>query len=233
MTLKPTLFAMFVSAVGLPVVAEAAGKSEPLEINFAFHVELGLAEQDVFIERETGTGLVYRVTSEDLDLTAPLYRTAHPLHHDPFDADALGPYVKGDALNLSLADWYAAEGKAVYECKNGKGRIDATFTGLVPEGIYTMWHFFMASPQTDPFIGTFDLPLGARDGTQSVFSSGPDGSADFTREFEPCLQMSGEQLAAGLAVAWHSDGMTYGPLPGEFATRSHIQLFTVLPAASE
>lgn len=96
-----------------------------------------------------------------------------------------------------------------------------------------MWHFFMASPQTDPFIGTFDLPLGARDGAQSVFASGPDGSIDFTREFELCLQMSGEQLAAGLAVAWHSDGKTYGPLPGDFATRSHIQLFTVLPTATD
>lgn len=86
------------------MVAEVAGKSEPLEITFAFHVDAGLAEQDVFIERETGTRLVYRVTSKDMDMTAPLFRTAHPLHHDPFDADAVGPYARGDALNLNLAE---------------------------------------------------------------------------------------------------------------------------------
>lgn len=233
MNLKPSILVLLVAATGIPAAAETASRPKPLDIDFAFHVDAGLAEQDVFIEREADTGLVYRVIADDKDLTKPLFRTAQPLHHNPFDADAVGPYAKGEALNLSLAEWYAAKGTARYECRDGKGKIDAQFSGLVPEGVYTMWHFFMANPQTDPFIGTFDLPLGARDGTQSVFAAGSDGTAKFSRAFEPCLQMSGEQLVAGLAVAWHSDGMTYGPLPGDFATRSHIQLFAVLPAASE
>lgn len=226
-------FTTFVIAALVPAqMAQAGTASEPLKIAFAFHVDADLPEQDVFIEREEGTGLVYRVTIDDRDLTAPLYRTAYPLHHNPFDAGAVGPYARGEALDLNLGEWYAAEGEATYHCQEGTGHMEATFSGLVPEGVYTMWHFFMANPQTNPFIGTFDLPVGARDGTQSMFVADTQGDAAFVREFQPCLQMSGVQLAAGLAVAWHSDGMTYGPLPGEFATRSHIQLFTVLPAPS-
>ena len=41
--------------------------------------------------------------------------------------------------------------------------------------------------------------------------------------------MTGEHLAGMLALNWHSDGKTYGTLPGEFATDAHIQLFTILP----
>ncbi|MCP4306595.1 MAG: hypothetical protein GY788_17340, partial [bacterium] len=104
---------------------------------------------------------------------------------------------------------------------------------LMPEGVYTLWHFFMAMPTTDPFIGTFDLPVGARDGSDSVFQADAKGGARFQKTIAPCLQMSGEHLASGLAVAYHSDGSTYGPLPGEFATDTHIQLFMLLPAAAD
>jgi hypothetical protein len=52
------------------------------------------------------------------------------------------------------------------------------------------------------------------------------------KEFTPCLQLTGEHLASSLAVAWHSNDKTYGALPGEFATNSHIQLFMSLPKRS-
>ena len=95
-----------------------------------------------------------------------------------------------------------------------------------------MWHFFMATPPTEPFIGTYDLPLGSRDGAQSVFTADAGGEARFERSFKPCLQLTGEHLAAGLALAWHSDGKTYGVEPGGFGSVSHIQLYTGLPKRS-
>jgi hypothetical protein len=36
-------------------------------------------------------------------------------------------------------------------------------------------------------------------------------------------------MVAGLAIAYHSNGDTYGALPGAFGLNSHIQLMTMLP----
>ena len=202
------------------------------EVDFHFHVDDGLAEQDVFIEQAGAKGEVFRVTKNDQDLSRPLYATAKPLHHNPLDTSDIGPWQKGRDLGMTLGEWFQAEGTGSYSCENGKGRLEVEFTGLVPNGVYTMWHYFMAWPPTKPFIGTYDIPVGSRDGEQSVFKASSEGKARFDRTFKPCLQLTGEHLASGLAIAWHSDGKTYGVLPGEFATRSHIQLYSGLPQRS-
>lgn len=207
-------------------------KPVSFDLTFAYHIDMDMAEQDVFIERVKGSGKVYRVTKADRDMGVSLYRTSTPTEHNPFDSKEVGPFNKGESLNLTMGDWFAANGSGSYTCTDGKGMIDVTFKKLVPDATYTMWHFFMAMPPTQPFIGTHDLPMGARDGSQSVFHTNAKGSAQFKREFTPCLQLSGEHLASGLAVAWHSDGKTYGPLPGDFATNSHVQLFLGLPKRS-
>jgi hypothetical protein len=185
-----------------------------MTLNFAFHTEMDMAEQDAFIEREPGSGEIWRVTKADQDWNAPLYRAARPIEHNPFDGNAIGPFEKGEPLNMTLGEWFGASGQGTYSCDNGKGHIDVEFTSLAPNGVYTMWHAFMAMPPTTPFIGTFDLPMGARDGSQSVFTADEAGNAHFVRD---------------LAVNWHSDTKTYGALPGEFGENAHIQLFTLLP----
>ncbi len=199
------------------------------ELAFVTHVEVDVAEQDVFIEPKPGSGQVFRPGPAERDMTAPLYAAAEPQHHAPFDPKANGPFPKGAALDISLGDWLQAEGGGTYTCENGLGHIQLHFTGLVPDGVYTIWHYFMATPPTEPFIGTYDLPLGSRDGAQSIFVADAEGNAVYDRTFTPCLQLSGEHLAAGLALNWHSDGQTYGVLPGDFAKNAHIQLFADLP----
>ena len=203
-----------------------------LDLNFIYHVDADMHEQDVFIEREPGSNEVWRVTKADNDMRAPLYRAAVPVEHAPFDPENMGPFPKGDALGITLGEWFAGQGQGTYTCNDGQGVIDVRFTNLVPNSAYTMWHFFVAMPPTTPFIGTYDLPIGTRDGAQSVFRSDEQGNAHFQREFKPCLQMTGEHLAGALAVTWHSDGKTYGVLPGEFATDSHVQMFLMLPKRS-
>ena len=218
------------------VLAGAAFASESvydkpvdIDLTFVYHIEADMPEQDVFIEREPGSGHVFRATRGDRDLNKAIFAAAHPVPHSPFDLDALGPYERGPALDMTLGRWFEATGTGSYRCSNGEAFIDVTFTGLVPDGLYTMWHFFMAAPPTDPFIGTYDLPIGSRDGSDSVFRADASGSARFQRTFKPCLQLSGEHLMAGLAIAWHSDGRTYGVEPGDFGLNSHVQLFLSLP----
>ncbi len=216
------------SSAGDKVLGSAG---EPVSVDLAFmtHLEMELPEQDVFIEREAGSGVVYRVTTGDHDMNAPLFKTAVEVKHNPFDPKAVGPHPKGEALGMTLGQWLKHRGTGTYTCQDGQGTMRLEFSGLVPNGVYTMWHAFMALPPTEPFSGTLDLPLGARDGSESVFTADADGNAVFEHSFAPCLEMSDVWTTSMLAINYHSDGKTYGGLPGAFGLNAHIPLFVMLP----
>ncbi len=200
------------------------------------HIAAGMIEQDVFIEQTRGSGDVFRVGATEAKryADAPVYRTTRPVRHAPYSPDKNGPYPKGASLGMSLGDWLAATGTVTYTCSDGIGRIEASFRNLVANGTYSMWYFRVAKAHMGcaacPFA-TIDFPVGAKDGSQSQFAADARGNATFDAVFEPCLELSGDQLAAALAVAYHSDGNTHGPSPGDMGHTSHIQLLAVLPGA--
>lgn len=200
-----------------------------LDLAFVTHLDMDLPEQDVYIERVPGSGEVFRVTSGDHAMGASLYATAVETPHDPFNADATGPHPKGRPLGMTLGQWLRHSGTGTYTCKAGTGTLDLRFSGLVPNGTYTMWHAFMAIPPPVPFTGTLDLPLGARDGSESVFTADAEGRAQFEHTFQPCLQMSDTWTTSMLAINYHSDDRTYGGHPGRFGLNAHIPLFVMLP----
>lgn len=221
--------------IGASLIAmPATAQSEPITVDFVTHLDMEMVEQDVFVEKTDGSGDVFRVTTANADryMDAPVYGSAEEVHHDPMNAEAVGPYPKGSDLGMTLGDWLAATGSATVTCTGSQGTVRATFENLVPDGVYTMWYFFMATPPTaDPARGVIEIPVGARDGSQNTFTADADGRANFEATFEPCLQMSGSQLMAGLAIAWHSDRKTYGLYPGKFGRNSHVQIFGTLPKA--
>lgn len=233
-TLAACLTAGLATAAGGALAVDATRYDAPVafDLAFIFHIDEDLAEQDVFVERVPGSGEVFRPTKSERDMSLPLCAPKTPVPHQPFEADALGPFEKGKPLGVTLGQWFAAKGEGEYSCADGEGHLKVEFTNLVPNGVYTMWHDFMAWPPTVPFIGTYDLPIGARDGSDSVFTSDGDGNATVERRFKPCLQLSGEHLIADLAIAWHSDGKTTGPLPGEFSTKTHVHMYVGLPKRS-
>ena len=204
---------------------------EPVSLQLAFvtHLDMDLPEQDVYIEREPGSEQVYRVTKGDHNMNAMLYGTAAPTPHDPFNPEAIGPYKKGAALGMTLGQWLKHAGTGTYTCEAGVGSLDLQFSGLVPNGVYTMWHAFMAIPPPVPFTGTLDLPLGARDGSESEFIADENGRSSFKHTFQPCLQMSDTWTTSMLAINYHSDDNTYGGHPGQFGYNAHIPLFVMLP----
>lgn len=214
------------------VMAPSADPKEEMTLAFLFHIDEGLAEQDVFYERVPGSGEVFRPTAATRDMDAPLYAPAEPVPHTPLQTENVGPWPRGKALGITLGEWFAAKGEGTYTCEDGTGHVDITFTGLVPDGLYTMWHDFAIWPPTEPFIGFYDTPFGARDGSENAFTAQSDGSAQFERTITPCLQLSGEQLISELAIAWHSDGETHGYTPGTFSTDTHVQLYVPLPTRS-
>lgn len=199
----------------------------PVNLQFVFHLDAGMAEQDVFVEKAEGQ--VFRITADDTDMTKPVFAATHAVPHNPFDPATNGPFDKGADLSVSVGQWLGASGSGTYECQGEIGEIGLGFEGLIPDGVYTMWYFFMPMPPTQPFGGTIDLPYGARDGADATFVADAVGNARFDRTIEGCLQLSGEQLLAGLAIAYHSDGLTHGGSPGDFGLNSHIQLMTMLP----
>ena len=206
-----------------------AGRSVTVDLAFGTHLDMDLPEQDVFIERVPGSGEVFRVTKGDNDMSLPLYAAAEPVKHDPFNPEAIGPYAKGAPQGLTLGQWLRHAGTGTYRCQDGVGTLQTSFSGLVPEGVYTMWHAFIALPPTEPFSGTLDLPLGARDGSESAFTADAEGKAAFVHSFRPCLEMSDVWTTSMLAINWHSDETTYGGSPGDFGYNAHIPLFLMLP----
>lgn len=214
-----------------PTSTPPTAKDDALSFDIAFgtHLDMELPEQDAYIERTPGSGEVWRVTLGDNDMGKPLFRTAVPVKHDPFDPAALGPWPKGEPLGLTLGQWLKQSGHGRYTYANGVGRLELSFTNLVPHGVYTLWHAFMALPPTTPFSGTLDLPLGARDGSESVFVADEQGRAEVVRTFSPGLQMSDVWTTAMLAVDYHSDGKAHGGVPGDFGLNAHVPLFMMLP----
>ncbi|MDX1478743.1 MAG: hypothetical protein R3301_13615 [Saprospiraceae bacterium] len=231
--MKPQVLKSAACALILGVLAmwQTASAQQKIDIVFVDHLTAGLIEQDVFVEKEPGSGLIYRVLPGEQDkyLDAPVYKSTIPHKHDPFNAVNAGPCAKGEPLGMTLREWLGGRGTATYVCDDGWGKFEAEFTGLVPNATYTMWHFFMAKNSTTPFTGTLDLPIGNRDGSQSVFRTDARGNATMKITFDQCLQLGDTQLASGVAIAYHSDGKTYGVLPGDFGTVTHVQLFALLP----
>ena len=228
---RSTFIALLTGCLPLALAACAA---QPTPLEFVDHVEAGLIEQDVYVERAPGSGEVYRINPDEFEAyrNVPIYGTKAVVVHSPFNPEHNGPYKRGRALGMTLADWLAGTGTALYSCDGGTARIDASFQDLVPNGIYTMWYAFagqahMGCPDC-PF-STIDFPVGTADGSQSAFKADSFGTASFALDFEPCLQLTDERLATMLAIVYHSDKNTYGPAPGPFGKSSHIQLFTMLP----
>lgn len=212
-------------------VAQQTSTNVKAEIVFVDHLTAGLIEQDVFVEHEDGSGKVYRVLPQEKKKywDKQVYKSAQPQKHDPFNARTAGPFEKGEPMGMTLGEWLSAKGKATYSCVDGWGKFQATFENLIPNSTYTMWHFFMVKGQSDPFLPMIEVPMGDRDGSHSVFTTDENGKGVMDITFDQCLQLGDTQLASGIAIAYHSDGKTYGVLPGDFGTVSHVQVFALMP----
>lgn len=223
--LRNAYFASVVLVFSTPVSA-----GDEIELPFKNHLQAGLVEQHVYVERESNSGWVYRVTPVDQHryLESPMYATVEFVPLAPHTHSAVGPHERGKALGFTLGDWLAGTGTAKYRCDDDVATVEASFDKLVPNGIYTMWYAVVPRPPVDPFA-VLQIPLGARDGSQAPFESDGTGHAEYKATFTPCLQFSGRQFNTALGIAWHSDNKTYGATPGALSIVSHVQLFSAFP----
>ncbi|MEL7448072.1 MAG: hypothetical protein AAFN78_02625 [Pseudomonadota bacterium] len=204
---------------------------QPLErLDFMTPAALDLPQQDVFVEREPGSGMVYRASDAERNSGMPLFASAEGAAHNPFDPALNQPFPKGEALGLTLADWQNHKGVASYACSEGRGTLRAEFSGLVPGGVYSLWHAYLATPSSAPASGQLDLPVTGSDGEAGVFVADANGDATATVSFDECLPRSDRFTTSMLAVNWHSDGQASVAVDGSYGRTAHVPLFLVLPS---
>lgn len=225
---KEIIFALMVISV---LLISACDVYNTLYIKQAADAE-EVAEEDILME---GENQVFRVEGEDAkdpkNLAKTVYAAAEAVEHDPFKVgeNPLGPFEKGESLGFTLGDWLAATGKGTYSVDRDTAKLDLTFEKLVSDAVYTIWCSRISFP---PNVNIVDRPCGAEDGSENVFETDEEGNAEFKLELEP-LEQSTEETATIIALAYHSDGKTYGESAGDFGLNSHVQIFYLLPVPEE
>lgn len=208
---------------------EAATKKQ-IEVEFVNHITAEMPEQDVYVAKTAGASEIYRIDQTEAAefMKAPVYAANEAVEHDPFvlGDSPFGPYPKGIELGFTLEEWLAGRGSGAYTVEGDQAEMDFTFEKLVPNGVYTMWCAIIYVP---PEFEIIDEPCGAADGSQNTFVADDEGKAEFHLTLAP-LPDTTDTVLRTLAIAYHSDGKTYGASPGDFGLNSHVQLFFGLPA---
>lgn len=202
-----------------------------INIQFASHIQAKLPEQDVFLAGKDNNSQVVRIegeaASDPANLARIVFATANATEHDPFKMgkNPLGPFAKGASLGITLQDWLAAGGSGTYTIKGNNADLALSLAKLVPNGVYTVWCSRLTFPPNPKVV---DRPCGAADGSQNSFKADSSGNATFNLKLQP-LEASTKETASVIAIAYHSDGKTYGASPGEFGKTTHVQIFFMVP----
>ena len=184
------------------------------------NIEMGIPVQHVYLD--TGDDTVVRPDNMGpLILSQPLFTSSEYVPDDylepPFD---LGPFPKGEPLGFRMSAWIAATGQGTYRQEGANAEVHLQFDDLVPDGIYTLWCVALVFP-------TFELieefPCGAPDGADNNFTTDATGHGEIQLTMD-AFPPSSNEIIYELAIAYHSDGLTYGPVVGERGKNAHVQM---------
>ena len=169
--------------------------------------------------------------AKEAAISKQAYAAASATQHDPFKAgdNPLGPFDRGKSLGFTMQQWLAASGIGIYSVDGENAEAEFSFKNLVPSGVYTVWCSRISLP---PNFSVVDKPCGAEDGSQNSFTADEKGNGEFSLKLS-ALEPSTKEAASLIAVAYHSDGKTYGASPGDFGLNSHVQIFYMLPEMEE
>lgn len=115
-------------------------------------------------------------------------------------------------LGFSLGTWLGATGQVIITERDGSPKTEATFTGLLPNGQYSVFenHFDQKPVGFTPADGT---------GQTNSFVAQPDGSAKFTMSLPHVPTHENAVL-----LVYHSDRQTHGTERGQIGVDAHHQL---------
>ena len=141
-----------------------------------------------------------------------------------FDVRMKNPILAPDGHQVTWAEYSAVRGNISVECMDEGTYVNFRVTGLIPDGVYTVWNVTVKEPGFDPSAEMFNITgigaAGRGDGSDNTFIANPDGTAEITIVSPGGdLSMFGEIGNCGLTDqfewhvvgAYHIDGKTYGP----------------------
>jgi hypothetical protein len=158
---------------------------------------------------------------------------------------SLTPVTAPDGHQVTWGEWAGVQGqgRAGVVCITQGSYVSIRISGLIPNGLYTVWIPIFKAPGFDaanfPVNVTAAGPLGAQDGTENSFVADqngvgrihgvlPPGMLDgpIPGPFDGCLT---DEFEFHLHIAYHIDQMTHGHLPGPMYTWVLLGLFDFKP----
>lgn len=117
----------------------------------------------------------------------------------------------GVPADFTSEQWMAARGEAqVVAQEDGQDVIEFEASGLVPEGLYTIWWVTKR---------TFGMDIGPGGGVpENEFTADAEGNATAT------IRVPSDNDYQMVVVAYHADDQTHGESPGEMGTESFEHL---------
>lgn len=130
---------------------------------------------------------------------------------------ALQPILAPDGHHVTWGEYSQMSGRAALRCGPKGTHVVIQLSGLIPKGVYTLWVFVFDENGKRLGAGA----LGAPDGSESGFiasASGrgtlaahhPEGTLSAIPYDVGCLL---DEVVVHLVVAYHLDGLVYGPFP--------------------
>ncbi|HLC92606.1 MAG TPA: hypothetical protein VJH23_02785 [archaeon] len=212
-------------------IAQPSAPPVTTNIEFASHIDAGFPEQDVFVKEIATSSQVFRLeksgTLQQGNLEKIVFATATETAHNPFKTgdNALGPFIAGQNLGFTLKQWLEATGKGTYSVAGSDAVLRLSFQKLVPNGVYTVLCSRITMPPNAKIV---DAPCGKADGSDNAFLADKDGNGKIEIALSP-LQQSTNDTKTAIAIAFHSDGKSYGASAGPYGQKTHVQLVYMMP----
>lgn len=119
---------------------------------------------------------------------------------------------------LTAGEWFQATGEVEVTCVEEGTRYDFSFEGLVPNGVYTIWHFpsaaggALASHPGD----INNVFTAAASGTTTFSVVGTAGPMTFMGSAEACTLplATSEPMRTLFVMVYHLDSLSWGATPG-------------------
>jgi hypothetical protein len=135
---------------------------------------------------------------------------------DPFDPskpDLLSQVLKPDGQPLTFGEFSQARGMASVKYTPMGSHVVIKASGLIPNGVYTVWLMTFAAPGFTPNFENLisELPLGPSDGSRNTITASAAGEGALSTFHAGRLF---DEFEFHFALVYHPDGQTYGPTPG-------------------
>ncbi len=157
-----------------------------------------------------------------------------------FSDQQLVPIYAPDGHQLTFSEWKEAEGTARFRCNGRATYYEMEFSGLIPNGVYTVWISPLVSRKTVQSVWTPSTDmlglgaLGGSGGLKNIVTADELGIATLTGdmgngalsnfgELVSCALTSSKGLA--LILDYHIDGNTYGDTAGPDHTEVGHMIF--------